>query len=285
MSFYKDKYKGTNDKNILEDLQDINRFLKIKKNLNNLETEGKRYFGNLWNLNVDISQLNAFVSWIDSFNKFLKAGIYNEVTIERLSDDLSASNFWQLDEYIEAGERFYDSLKKLKSKLNPDINLIFKNKFENVSFDRWKDQLNKWNNDLSRLHIWSQYLNTKNTCLKTPAKVFIKAIEDKDLKNEDVKSLVHGNFADGLLQLIFAENQYLSSFVGDLHENKIKNFRELDLRIIELNRKRIYYKLNNKIPEIFGNIADKESKILASELTRKRGHIPLRTLFKRQEVL
>ncbi|MDR2829939.1 MAG: DUF3320 domain-containing protein [Methanobrevibacter sp.] len=281
LSFYKDKYKGTNDKNILEDLQDINRFFKTKKVLNSLEVNGRKYFGNLWYLNVDISQLNAFVSWIDSFNKFLKEGIYNEVTIERLSDNLNVSNYWEFDEYIEAGERLYNSLEKLKSKLNPNISLIFKNRFENVPFDKWKNQLNKWNNDLSRLHMWSQYLNTKNTCLKTPAKIFIKVIEDKNLKNEDIKSLVYGNFADGLLQLIFAENQYLSSFVGDLHENKIKNFRELDLKIMELNRKRIYYKLNNKIPEIFGNTAEKESKILASELTRKRGHIPLRTLFKK----
>ncbi|GAA5818772.1 MAG: conserved hypothetical protein [Methanobrevibacter sp. CfCl-M3] len=281
LSFYKDKYKGSNDKNILEDLQDVNRFLRIKNGLHNLDDDGKKYFGDLWYLDVDISQLKSVATWVDGFNKFLKDGTYNKLTIEKLSDDLSINNHWELNEYLEIGEKFYNSLKKLKSKLNPNINLIFKNNFENVPLTLWKKQVNKWSSDLSRLHIWSQYLNTKNSCLETSSKMFVKVIEDKNLKKEDVKSLIYGNFADVLLQLIFSENQYLSSFIGELHENKIKDFKKLDLKIIELNRKRIYYKLNKEIPEIFGNTTHKESKILAGELTRKRGNIPLRTLLKK----
>ncbi len=84
--------------------------------------------------------------------------------------------------------------------------------------------------------------------------------------------MVQGNFADSLLNILFVENQELATFIGELHENRIKEFEDLDKKILSLNRKkkRIFQKLNNNIPQIFGATENPEAKILAGEFTRKK---------------
>ena len=93
--------------------------------------------------------------------------------------------------------------------------------------------------------------------------------------------MVQGNFADSLLNILFVENQELATFIGELHENRIKEFEDLDKKILSLNRKRIFQKLNNNIPQIFGATENPEAKILAGEFTRKSGHLPVRKLLEK----
>ncbi|MCQ2972401.1 MAG: DUF3320 domain-containing protein, partial [archaeon] len=58
-------------------------------------------------------------------------------------------------------------------------------------------------------------------------------------------------------------------------------FKDLDKQILLLNRKRIYQKLNNNMPKIFGATDNPEAKILAGEFTRKSGHLPVRKLLEK----
>ena len=74
--------------------------------------------------------------------------------------------------------------------------------------------------------------------MNSPASLFIKTIEKRNIKKDDVKPLVYGNFADSLLNIVFSENDALATFIGELHENRIREFRDLDRKIINLNRKR-----------------------------------------------
>ena len=41
-----------------------------------------------------------------------------------------------------------------------------------------------------------------------------------------------------LCNIVFNENDTLANFIGELHENRIKEFKDLDVKIINLNRKR-----------------------------------------------
>ena len=84
-----------------------------------------------------------------------------------------------------------------------------------------------------------------------------------------------------LLNILFVENQELATFIGELHENRIREFKELDKKILVLNRKRIFHKLNSNIPKIFGGTENPQAKILAGEFTRKSGHMPVRKLLEK----
>ncbi|MBZ9570895.1 DUF3320 domain-containing protein [Methanobrevibacter sp. TMH8] len=285
---YKDEleylYKNNvpNNKQALSDLQLVKEHIVFRKEIHKLDDIGLEYFGELWHLDASIVDLKEASNWIRKFNHLLKEGIYNKSTINLLSNSLfDIDSKSEINDYLNSADKFVKNLSKLESKLNPRSKLIFKKETKDVPLEKWEKQLNLWRGQISSLHLWSQYLNTKNVCLSTSAKLFVDIIEKRNIKKDDVKSLVLGNFADSLLNIIFAENQPLATFIGELHQNKISEFEELDSKIIQLNRRRIFQKLNKKTPKVFGAAENPEAKTLAGEFTRKRGHLPVRTLLEK----
>ena len=277
---YKDNVPS--DKEVLNDLIRVRNHIKIRQGLKDNEALGRAYFGDLWSENANPDDLKKVANWMNKFRYLISNGTFSQTTVKMLSNDLFHPSIDSgIEDYVEKGNRFYENLTKLESKLNPRSKIIFKRETEDVPFDKWEMQLNKWKGQLSSLHLWSQYSNTKRACMNTPASLFIKTIEKRNIKKDDVKPLVFGNFADSLLNIVFNENDALATFIGELHENRIKEFRDLDRKIINLNRKRIFNKLNSEIPKIYGAANDPEAKVLAGEFTRKSGHLPVRTLLEK----
>ena len=277
-------YNGNvpSDREALNDLIKVRNHIKIRQSLKDNEALGRAYFGDLWSENANVNELKQVANWMNKFVYLLSNGTFSETTVKMLSNDLFLPDMdSSIDDYVEKGNRFYENLKKLESKLNPRSKIIFKRETDDVPFDQWENQLNKWKGQLSSLHLWSQYSNTKRACRNSEASLFIKTIEKRNIKKDDVKPMVLGNFADSLLNIVFNENDTLATFIGELHENRIKEFKDLDVKIINLNRKRIFNKLNSQIPKIYGAANDPEAKVLAGEFTRKSGHLPLRTLLEK----
>ena len=267
---------------VLFELEQAKQVIAIKKQLDANESLARKYYGDYWHLGANVNDLKEIAKWMNEFISLTSDGIFSQNTIDILSKDMFSINPKEdLTEYIESGNLFESELKKLESKLNPRSKLIFKRDTGDVAFERWQEQLYNWRGQLSSLHLWSQYLNTKNACRGTDSEQFIDSIERRDIKKDDVKALVQGNFADSLLNILFVENQELATFIGELHENRIKEFEDLDKKILSLNRKRIFQKLNNNIPQIFGATENPEAKILAGEFTRKSGHLPVRKLLEK----
>ena len=267
---------------IIRELKQAKAIIKIRRNLEANDALGRKYYGGYWHLNADPNDLKAIARWMHEFTALVRDGTFSESTIELMSRDLyDIKPEMDLAEYIDAGEEFVRVLSKLKDKLNPRSKLIFKRETGDVPFEAWKEQLYNWRGQLSSLHLWSQYLNTKNALKSSNAKMFVDSIEKRNINKYDIEALVEGNFADSLLNILFVENHELATFVGELHENRIREFKDLDKKILTLNRKRIYHKLNSNIPKIFGGTENPQAKILAGEFTRKSGHMPVRKLLEK----
>ncbi len=267
---------------IIRELKQAKAIIKIRKNLEANNALGQKYYGGYWHLNANPNDLKAIARWMHEFTALVRDGTFSENTIELMSKDLfDIKPERDLAEYIDAGEEFVRVLSRLKDKLNPRSKLIFKRETGDVPFEAWQEQLYNWRGQLSSLHLWSQYLNTKNALKTSNAKMFVDSIEKRNIKKDDIEALVDGNFADSLLNILFVENQELATFVGELHENRIREFKDLDKKILTLNRKRIFHKLNSNIPKIFGGTENPQAKILAGEFTRKSGHMPVRKLLEK----
>ena len=267
---------------IIRDLQQAKAVINIRKTLEANNALGQRYYGGYWHLNANPNDLKAIARWMNEFTALVREGTFSQNTIDLMSKDLfDFRPERDLAEYIDSGETFVRVLSRLKDKLNPRSKLIFKRETGDVPFEAWQEQLYNWRGQLSSLHLWSQYLNTKNALKSSNAKMFVDSIEKRNIKKDDIEALVEGNFADSLLNILFVENQELATFVGELHENRIREFKDLDKKILTLNRKRIYHKLNSNIPKIFGGTEHPQAKILAGEFTRKSGHMPVRKLLEK----
>ena len=267
---------------IIRDLQEAKVVINIRKTLEANNALGQKYYGGYWHLNANPNDLKAIARWMHEFTALVREGTFSQNTIDLMSKDLfDIKPERDLADYIDSGEEFVRVLSRLKDKLNPRSKLIFKRETGDVPFEAWKEQLYNWRGQLSSLHLWSQYLNTKNTLQSSNAKMFVDSIEKRNIKKYDIEALVEGNFADSLLNILFVENQEMATFVGELHENRIREFKDLDKKILTLNRKRIYHKLNSNIPKIFGGTENPQAKILAGEFTRKSGHMPVRKLLEK----
>lgn len=280
-SYYKNKIPNS-DRSIIRDLESAKKHSKILNELEKSEIKGINLFGDLWHVDVDINELKKVEKWMIDFNKLLSKSIFTNDTIELLSNEFfDISNSYDKDSFIQSGNDFIENLDKLKSKLNARSSIIFKRKSDNVPLDKWEEQLNQWKKQLPSLNIWTQYLDTKNIALKNKSGIFVKTIEEKSIDRNDVKPLVEGNFADSLLNKIFNENKHLISFIGELHENRIEEFRQLDMKILEINRKRIFNKLNSNLPQVYGSRSSSEESVLAGEFSRKKGHLSVRKLLEK----
>ena len=279
--YYAVPVSGSAD-DIIRELKQAKAIIKIRKNLEANDALGRKYYGGYWHINADPNDLKAIARWMHEFTALVRDGTFSENTIDLMSKDLfDIKPERDLAEYIDAGEEFVRVLSRLKDKLNPRSKLIFKRETGDVPFEAWKEQLYTWRGQLSSLHLWSQYLNTKNALKTSNAKMFVDSIEKRNINKYDIEALVEGNFADSLLNILFVENQELATFVGELHENRIREFKDLDKKILVLNRKRIFHKLNSNIPKIFGGTENPQAKILAGEFTRKSGHMPVRKLLEK----
>lgn len=274
--------KVPNDSTVISDLNRIKEFKKIKEDIDKEEQLGKSYFSDLWSLNTSTDDLRKIYNWIFKLKQYMNEDIFTDKVFDYITNDFKTLPIKEsLKDYIKQAENFRNQLNKLQTTLKPNTRLIFKKDPEDVEFSQWVNQFNKWNGHFSSLHLWSQYLNTKNACMNSEAKLFIETIEKRNIKKDDVNALVSGNFADSLLNKVFVDSPELSSFVGELHENRIKEFQDLDREILKLNRRRVFNKLNKNIPKIYGGASNPEAKILAGEFTRKSGHLPVRTLLEK----
>ncbi|WP_461462423.1 DUF3320 domain-containing protein [Methanobrevibacter sp.] len=279
-SYY--KVKVPKDSEIINDLENVKKFKTLSILMESEKEAGFKYFSSAWNLSQSPNELKKIYNWMFELKRLFQLEIFNEKIYDYISNDFKVEPIRNLlKDFISQGENFKKELNKLQSKLRPNTRQIFRMEAEDVPFDDWIKQFNKWNGHFSSLHLWSQYLQAKEDCKGTEANLFINTIEKRNIKMDEVKPLVLGNFADSLLNKLFIDNPELNAFVGELHENRIKEFKDLDRKILELNQKRVFNKLNRKIPKIYGQADNEEARILAGEFTRKSGHLPVRKLLEK----
>lgn len=122
---YKNNVPNANQ--ALKDLKLAKEHIQFRKELHKIDHIGSDYFGELWHLDASITDLKEASNWIRKFNHLLKEGIYNEDTINLLSNSLfDIDSKSEINDYLSSGEKFIKKLLKLESKLNPRSKLIFK---------------------------------------------------------------------------------------------------------------------------------------------------------------
>ena len=280
--FYIDDTKRS-DEEMIVDLEELILCQGMRDGIRESESTARSYFGSHWNgEETDPQALIELSSWIVNFRNLLLDEKITEkaVDIVSMGPDIDKINQTQLkiNEYYE---NFLTTLQNLKNYLNADLTTIYSEKFESVLFNDILDQMILFKNDLPNLLLWSHFLALKKeqNALTQP---LIKLTEENVIEPEDMIPCFRGNFADNLLKIVFIKNPVLSNFVGDLHDNKIKKFTELDKELIFVNRKRIANEISGRKPDIYSRSSpNSELGILLGEFNRKRRHMSIRKLLTR----
>ena len=259
---------------IIDDLESVNDFIKSEK-------QAKKLFGSKWNISsVSVEELENIVKWVTSIRELINEQYITLNTIKLISEGIDKEKLYLFEKELQIKvDNFLDSFEELIMYLNTNSKTLFGEELTFVNYINIREILKSWMSNINLLLPWSQYLEKKNLCLETKGAPFVELIENGSILFEDIKYVMDGNLADSLLAKSFEEISSLHTFIGELHQNKIDEFRDLDIKLIELNRKRLYNKLNKNMPQVFGNAFNYEANVLSGEFTRKRGHLPLRKLF------
>lgn len=271
----------SNDEGIISDLKLVFEFETNRKELTNMQNRGWILFGTYWeNEKADPQILEDFSKWITYFRKYVVQGILSEKSIEIVSKGVKKDD---LNSIISSTIKKIDNLKtqnnSLFKLLNTEVVTIFGKNIEGVPFDELKNKLELWKSELSSLISWSQFVNYRKQCLNTVAAPFIHIIDNDEILADDLVPGFKGNYADNLLKITFREKKILPAFVKELQDNKIKKFKELDSKIILLNRQSIAHEAYSNKPNVCsGASRGSEAGFLLNEFNRKRGHMPIRKL-------
>lgn len=268
------------NKYLIHDLEELLRCQKLRNNIRNKDKLAQSLFGSHWKGDKsEVKNLKAISEWILNFRKALSEGRITEKVLIILDSSPQKEikrTTLQLHQYFE---EFLNTIGKLDNYLHFNKNSIFHKYLFKCSINDIKSEIFVLKDGMSELQNWSRYISSRNENLKTLAHNLVELIEKDEIKENDVIPCLEGNFADTLLRELFLTHPSLAHFVGDLHENKIKEFAELDQRIIRMNRLRISAKLHEIRPSLTSNATPhSELGILKSEFSRKRGHMPIRKL-------
>jgi len=150
-----------------------------------------------------------------------------------------------------------------------------------VKFQKYQLLLSLWKENISLLQTWSHYATFSQDCSATMPCNFIEILEEQNIHPDDVIPTFEGNYIEEMLRKAFKKQPELSRFLGDVHEEKIRSFADLDRKIIEYNRQRLIWKLRKDMPNITIEASpNSEMGILKQQFERKRGRMPIRQLIK-----
>lgn len=262
------------------ELNTILELKEIKEYVDTNDSNGLKYFGNLWN-NVDSNtiELNTFFNDLKYFNKLLNSNFYSKDTLSILDtldyDELNSN----INELKNLNNSINNSFGELNDVLEFNEILDDKNNF-NLSLSALNKKFNKLNNnyeDLVKLRsFYSCSIANKNHYLDN----IVSLIWEDKVNADCIISLFKFNVANNILSEMVESNVPLRNFNENIYNKNIEKFQKIDKEILSLNQLRIRNILNENKPVVTGKIIPPASElgILMKEINKKKRNIPIRQL-------
>ncbi|MEG3223938.1 MAG: hypothetical protein BME94_00035 [Methanobacteriales archaeon Met13] len=268
------------DEIIINDLKEILATEDLKNTLREWDEKAQQLWGEVWQQeDTDLVALQEIFGWILELHRLQDQGKITLRALEIIGQEKDEKTIERSIKTVESThEDFLKVLKYLDEYLQLDCPKLFPRGFDRTSFSDIKSQLVLFQGEVPQLLTWSQFLSQMRE-LPPLAQPILELIEDDLLDSEDLLPCLEGNYADNMLRQAFMDDSALQNFVGDLHQNKIRQFTDLDQELLKLNRERISHHLSDSRPNVYTNLTPtSELGILLSELNRKRRHMPIRKL-------
>lgn len=140
------------------------------------------------------------------------------------------------------------------------------------------ERVDLWQSDPDSLYAWVQYFSQRQVLFRNNLGELAKQFEQRNIAIEQLCVVFERAYYERVLRGINQTVPVLSTFDGQRHGNLIETFRTLDKRRIELARAEAALCHYEAIPR--GTAGIGPMGILNGEIARRRGHMPLRKLFK-----
>lgn len=232
----------------------------------------KSYFKSWDNINTDYTQL---VSEYDNISKFVKN---DNKTILNVDEETKRDLQFSINNLESASNELIEDYEYLNSVLHFKDKLSKRN-INSLKIEEFNELIQRISENILSLSNWSQFNTYCNQFNDKYTKELINLIKQDKVKAEAVVPLFEYNFANNILKEVFEKNETLKNFNSNIYEKNIKQFNELDVETINLNRYRVKQILDSKRPDFAGSIVPtSQLGILVHEMNKKRNHKSIRQI-------
>lgn len=150
--------------------------------------------------------------------------------------------------------------------------------------DNWIDTLSKqvniWLNHLDSLKDWMNWVAIRDCVKAEGLSSLIEACETGQLEVSEIVATYKKSLYQSCIQFIIDDNEILSSFNGEIFEDRIRKFKEISITFERLTREELFARLSARIPDFTIEAAQSSEIGLLQKAIKNGGRgMSLRKLF------
>lgn len=167
------------------------------------------------------------------------------------------------------------------------VRASFLSRFDGTGLSRWNDALDgPWDAALDLIEsvtgrhedvtAWIDYARAFDELEKIEWSDFARRLEQGRISREHVRPAFGRAFFAGWIESVFQSDERLKPFRGQDHEQKIKEFVDLDLKLITHSRERVIAACNRRRPR--NALHGSQVATVIREAGKQKKHMPVRKL-------
>lgn len=257
------------------EMKSVVEYQALKKNLKLYEANGTALFGALWQgEKSNWPALENYVSWVLEFRRLcVDHGLREQAiaTVSSPAPDLTS---------VQLLERLTDEIKSLLNTLCLAAGLptdYFMNRF----LEEIRSRAGKLLDNLSLAPRWAAFEDVRQRVEKTVISELLPQAMEGQISFADMGAAFKRAFYQKWLAHVITERTELRSFHTLAHEQRIKEFQELDQKVLYENRASLVSSMRETLQS---NLRSEEvqnaMRFLRRELAKQRGLSPLRVTMK-----
>lgn len=130
----------------------------------------------------------------------------------------------------------------------------------------------------TKLNAWCAWRKVRQQAVSIGLEPLVASIEAKRVELGAIRTAFETNYCRWWLNAVVDNEPVIRTFVSAEHEKRIADFRRLDEKFTELTRAWVRASLCSGLPSQDDVTRNSEWGLLRREITKKRGHLPLREL-------
>ena len=249
----------------------------LRQTLTQQNADGLAAFGQLWQgEQSDWSQLQAVLGWMAGPDGKGRSEAFRQLYAQLPSPahcaELAAKAQESLQKFEQAAQAVLANYQFSTEEAFGETALAA------ISFEVFAERLAQWMAQPAALLDWTQYHATRELARASGLGPLVQQLELDAIALNDLPASFERAYYEALLRQATQTHPELVGFNGDQHSQKVRQFRALDIERIELARAQSALSHYEQVPRTASGIGP--LGVLNGEIARKRGHMPLRKLFK-----
>ena len=254
----------------------VAEYLQRQSDLKTQQQSGAELFGALWHGEAsDWNALERYIQWVLEFRQiYVRQGL-KEQAISTATKNAPDLGFVQT---------LRQSVLEINDLLKKFCELVGwrENYFASAEVERIFGRVEEIVNNLSHANRWASFESVRQKLERSFAKEVLDWIWSEQISFSDLSVAFRRAFYQKWLTQVVGERPELREFHTLTHEQRVKEFRDLDEKVLRQNRSNLVGQMRGRLQANLQQPIIREQMLtLRSQLNRQRGLMPLRLTMKK----